>query len=66
MKIADLSYLQRKVLDIKNGAIPQGLKLDLPEIDEYLRLKRGNFNICVGQEYKPWDLFFGMQEIPSN
>jgi len=48
MKIAELSYLQRKVLDIKNGAIPQGLKLDLPEIDEYLRLKRGNFNICVG------------------
>ena len=25
-----------------------------------------HFNICVGQEYKSWDLFFGMQEIPSN
>ena len=22
-----------------------------------------HFNICVGHKYKPWDLFFGMQEI---
>lgn len=46
--LAELHELQRKVLDVKYGRIPLGLGLNVPEIDEYLRFKRGNFNICVG------------------
>ena len=37
-----------KVLDVKYDRIEQGLKLDVEEVDEFLRFKRGAFNICVG------------------
>ena len=34
--------------DIRNGKIKEGLKLDIPEIDEYIRHKKTNFNIVLG------------------
>jgi len=46
--IAQAKNLQSKILDIKYGRIKQGLKLDIPEIDEHLRYKQGNFNLVIG------------------
>ena len=46
--IAQAKKLQDKILDIKYGRIKQGLKLDIPEIDEHLRYKQGNFNLVIG------------------
>lgn len=46
--IATIENLKEKILDVKYDRIEQGLKLDIPEIDEWLRFKRGAFNICVG------------------
>jgi len=43
--IAQAKNIQDKILDIKYGRIKQGLKLDIPEIDEHLRYKQGNFNL---------------------
>ena len=40
--------LRDRLLDVKYNRIPQGLGLGVEEIDEYLRFKRGAFNICVG------------------
>jgi len=46
--IAHSRKIQDKILDIKYGRIKQGLKLDIPEIDEHLRYKQGNFNLIIG------------------
>lgn len=46
--LANKEQLLGKVLDVKYNRIEQGLKLDVEEIDEFLRFKRGAFNICVG------------------
>lgn len=46
--IAQIKDLQEKLLDVKYDRIEQGLGLGIAEIDEWLRFKRGNFNICVG------------------
>jgi hypothetical protein len=40
--------LYNRLLDIKHGRIKEGLKIDIPEIDEYLRYKQGNFNLLIG------------------
>ena len=40
--------LYNRLLDIKHGRIKEGLKLNIPEIDEYLRYKQGNFNLLIG------------------
>lgn len=37
-----------KLLQIRQGKIVEGLKLDIPEIDEYFRFKPGNFNVILG------------------
>ena len=34
--------------DIRNGKLKEGLKLDIPELDEYIRYKPSNFNIILG------------------
>jgi len=46
--IATIKDLKEKVLDIKYDRIEQGKTLDTPEVDEWLRFKKGAFNICVG------------------
>ena len=46
--ITDLKKLKEKLLDVKYDRIEQGLGLNTDEIDEYIRYKRGAFNICVG------------------
>ena len=46
--LTNKEHLLGKVLDVKYDRIEQGLKLDVEEIDEFLRFKRGAFNICVG------------------
>lgn len=46
--IATVQSLKEKLLDVKYDRIEQGLGLDIPEVDEWLRYKRGAFNICVG------------------
>lgn len=46
--IAKKIDLKDKLLDVKYDRIEQGLRLGIEEIDEWVRFKRGNFNICVG------------------
>tara|TARA_B110000285_G_scaffold203670_1_gene239977 strand:+ start:13264 stop:14175 length:912 start_codon:yes stop_codon:yes gene_type:complete len=46
--IAGTKQIRDKILDIKYGRIKEGLKIDIPEIDEYLRFKKANFNLIIG------------------
>ena len=46
--IAKAADIKEKILDVKYGRIKEGLKLDIPEMDEYLRFKHGNFNLLIG------------------
>lgn len=46
--ILDPYELFNRLLDIKHGRIKEGLKMGIPEIDEYLRYKQGNFNLLIG------------------
>jgi len=46
--IAQAKNIQDRILDIKYGRVKEGLKIDVPEIDEYLRFKQGNFNVIIG------------------
>ena len=34
--------------DIRTGQVKEGLKLGVDEIDQYIRFKRGNFNVVLG------------------
>jgi len=38
----------QKIRDIREKRITEGLRLDVPDIDEHLRLKKGNFNVILG------------------
>lgn len=46
--IANYKNELQKVFDIKDGKIKEGLKLDIPEIDEYFRFKRNAMVVIVG------------------
>jgi hypothetical protein len=46
--IATIADLKEKIYDVKYDRIEQGYGLDIAEIDEFLRYKKGSFNICVG------------------
>lgn len=46
--IAETEGIKEKILNIKNGKIVEGLKIGIPDIDEYLRYKQGNFTIWIG------------------
>jgi hypothetical protein len=46
--IARAQTLKDKILDVKYGRIQEGLRIEIPEIDEYLRYKQGNFNVLIG------------------
>jgi archaellum biogenesis ATPase FlaH len=46
--IVNSSKIFEKLLDIKHGRVKEGLKIGVPDIDEYLRYKQGNFNLLIG------------------
>ena len=46
--IAQSIELKNRILDIKHGKVKEGLKIGVPQIDEFLRYKQGNFNIVIG------------------
>jgi len=46
--LTDITKLKEKLYDVKYDRIEQGKGLDIEEIDQYLRYKKGAFNICVG------------------
>jgi len=46
--IAQTKTIQDKILDIKYGRVKEGLGIGIPEIDEYIRYKQGNFNLIIG------------------
>lgn len=47
--IARATNIEEKILDIKYGRVKEGLKIDIPEVDEYLRFKKnGTFNLLIG------------------
>lgn len=46
--ISDINKIKEKLFDVKYNRIEQGKGLDIDEIDQYLRYKKGAFNICVG------------------
>ena len=46
--IAQSKTIQNKILDIKYGRVKEGLKIGVPEIDEYIRYKQGGFNLLIG------------------
>ena len=46
--IAQAANIEKKILDIKYGRVLEGLKIDIPDIDEYIRFKAGNFNLLIG------------------
>jgi len=46
--ITQAQTIKNRILDIKHGRIKEGLKIDIAEIDEYLRFKHGNFNLVIG------------------
>ena len=41
--IAETNKIKERIFDIKNGKIVEGLKVGVPDIDEYIRYKQGNF-----------------------
>ena len=46
--IAQAANIEKKILDIKYGRVLVGLKMDIPDIDEYIRFKPANFNLLIG------------------
>lgn len=46
--VESVDNLMGKLMDVKYNRIPQGLKIGVPEIDEYIRWKRSSFDVVVG------------------
>jgi len=48
--IANTQEIKNRIYDIKYGKIKEGLKIGVPEIDEYLRFKytEGSLNLAIG------------------
>lgn len=46
--ISSKQDLTDKIYDVKYDRIQQGVGLGVEEIDEFLRFKKGSFNLCVG------------------
>tara|TARA_R110000772_G_scaffold2889_3_gene10663 strand:- start:7072 stop:7983 length:912 start_codon:yes stop_codon:yes gene_type:complete len=46
--VANISNIEKGILDIKYGRVKEGLCMGIPEIDEYIRYKQGNFNLIIG------------------
>ena len=46
--LINLNETQKKLDDIRSGKTKEGLKLNIPAIDEYIRFKHSNFNVILG------------------
>ena len=46
--LIDVKNTTRYLDDIRSGKIKEGLKLDINEIDQYIRFKPANFNVILG------------------
>ena len=46
--IIDFESHLNKIKDVRSGKIKAGLKLDIPELDEFIRFKSSNFNVILG------------------
>lgn len=46
--LINLEEQLEKLHKVRNGSIKEGLKLDVIQIDEFLRFKPGNFNVILG------------------
>jgi len=46
--IIEYDKIKDKLKDIRSGKIKEGEKINIDEIDEYLRFKEGNFNVILG------------------
>jgi hypothetical protein len=46
--LAEINNLEKSILDIKYGRVKEGLTVGVPEIDEHIRFKQGNFNLIIG------------------
>lgn len=46
--LTDIKLMNEKLLDVKYDRIEQGLGLDIDEVDQFLRYKKGAFNLCIG------------------
>lgn len=46
--LASFDNLKKNILDVKYGRVKQGLTIGVPEIDEHIRFKSGNFNLIIG------------------
>lgn len=46
--LINLNETQKKLDDIRSGVVKEGLKLNIPEMDEYIRFKYSNFNVILG------------------
>lgn len=46
--LIDYNKVKDKLNDVRLGNVKEGLKLGIPELDEYIRFKPGNFNVILG------------------
>jgi replicative DNA helicase len=46
--IIDFKEHLERIKQVRTGQIKEGLKVDIPEIDEHFRFKQGNFNVILG------------------
>lgn len=46
--LIDYAKVVLKLDDVRQGKVREGLKLGIPQIDEYLRFKPANFNVVLG------------------
>ncbi len=46
--IIDFKQIVSRLDKVRSGEIKEGEKIDVPEIDEYLRYKESNFNVVLG------------------
>lgn len=46
--LIEFQNLKDKLIDIRSGKIKEGEKINVPQIDDYLRFKEGNFNVILG------------------
>lgn len=46
--IIEYDTIKEKLKDIRSGTVKEGEKINVAEIDEYIRFKQGNFNVILG------------------
>ena len=46
--LIDYKKTSQHLNDIRSGKVKEGLKLGIPEIDDFIRFKPSNFNVILG------------------